>query len=90
VRKTPLLSHFYTKNKILSPRQDRDKHRESTQNKSGVSRRITWHGLTPDFTLNKTKEIYKEYHTKTFVDIGVAGFKLDEVRQRFLLPHFLY
>ena len=24
---------------------------------------ITWHGLTPDFTLNKTHEIYKEYHT---------------------------
>ena len=39
---------------------------------------ITWGGLTPDFTLNKTKQLYKEYHTKTFVDIGVAGFKLDE------------
>jgi hypothetical protein len=22
---------------------------------------ITWNGLTPDFTLNKTQEIYKEY-----------------------------
>jgi hypothetical protein len=39
---------------------------------------ITWHGLTPDFTLSKTQEIYKDYHAKTFVDIGVAGFKLDE------------
>ena len=45
---------------------------------TGVSDWITWHGLTPDFTLNKTQEIYKAYHTKTFVDIGVAGFKLDE------------
>ncbi len=39
---------------------------------------ITWGGLTPDFTLNKTKDIYKAYHTKTFLDIGIAGFKLDE------------
>ena len=40
---------------------------------------LTWGGLTPDFTLNKTQELYKQYHSKTFVDIGIAGFKLDEV-----------
>ena len=40
---------------------------------------LTWGGLTPDFTLNKTQELYKQYHSKTFVDIGIACFKLDEV-----------
>ena len=39
VRKTPLLSHLYTKRNIL-PRQARDKHRENSKN-SGVFRRLT-------------------------------------------------
>jgi hypothetical protein len=36
VRKTPLLSHFYDKTPIILPRQARDKHRESTQNRGRV------------------------------------------------------
>lgn len=35
-------------------------------------------GLTPDFSLNKTQELYMDYHTETFIKAGVAGFKLDE------------
>ena len=35
VRKTPLFAPFIYKNEIISPRQARDKHRESTQKKSG-------------------------------------------------------
>ncbi len=40
---------------------------------------LTWGGLTPDFTLESTRELFSEYHSKTFVEEGVAGFKLDEV-----------
>ena len=39
---------------------------------------LSFGGLTPDFTMNATRTIFQKYHTKTFIDIGVAGFKLDE------------
>ena len=35
-------------------------------------------GLTPDFTMNATRTLFSDYHRRTFVDAGVAGFKLDE------------
>lgn len=37
-----------------------------------------WNGLVPDFTLDKAKEIFANYHKETFVDKGIDGFKLDE------------
>ncbi len=37
-----------------------------------------WEGLVPDFSLEKTQEIFAEYHKKNFVDEGIDGFKLDE------------
>ncbi|MCU4165914.1 TIM-barrel domain-containing protein [Carboxylicivirga caseinilyticus] len=37
-----------------------------------------WNGLVPDFSLNKTREIFGGYHNNTFVLKGIAGFKLDE------------
>ena len=39
---------------------------------------LSFGGLTPDFTLNATRRIFVAHHAKTFVDAGVAGFKLDE------------
>ncbi|MDR3710138.1 MAG: glycoside hydrolase family 31 protein [Capsulimonadaceae bacterium] len=37
-----------------------------------------WHGLVPDFTIQKTRDIYSDFHAKTHVDAGVSGYKLDE------------
>jgi alpha-D-xyloside xylohydrolase len=37
-----------------------------------------WGGLVPDFAGEDARKILGDYHGKTFVDAGVAGFKLDE------------
>lgn len=37
-----------------------------------------WNGLVPDFTIDKAREIFSDYHKKVFTDKGIDGFKLDE------------
>lgn len=37
-----------------------------------------WGGLVPDFAGAPARNLFGEYHAKTFLDIGVSGFKLDE------------
>jgi alpha-D-xyloside xylohydrolase len=38
-----------------------------------------WNGLVPDFTLAKTRQLYKNHFKKNLIDIGVGGYKIDEV-----------
>ena len=38
-----------------------------------------WNGLVPDFTLAKTRQLYKNHFKKNHLDIGVGGYKMDEV-----------
>jgi alpha-D-xyloside xylohydrolase len=37
-----------------------------------------WNGLVPDFAGKTASPIFADYHKKTFVDKGVASFKMDE------------
>jgi alpha-D-xyloside xylohydrolase len=37
-----------------------------------------WGGLVPDFLQAETRRIFSDYHEKTFVAQGAAGFKADE------------
>ncbi|MBC7401063.1 MAG: glycoside hydrolase family 31 protein, partial [Mucilaginibacter sp.] len=37
-----------------------------------------WNGLVPDFAGKTAPAIFADYHKKTFVDNGIASFKLDE------------
>ena len=37
-----------------------------------------WGGLAPDFAGEEAREAFGAYHGKTFVDMGISGFKLDE------------
>lgn len=37
-----------------------------------------WGGLVPDFGGEAGREIFADYHGRTFVDAGISGFKLDE------------
>lgn len=37
-----------------------------------------WGGLVPDFADEHARETFGEFHGKTFVDMGISGFKLDE------------
>jgi alpha-D-xyloside xylohydrolase len=37
-----------------------------------------WGGLVPDFAGEQAREAFGAYHGKTFIDIGISGFKLDE------------
>ncbi len=39
---------------------------------------LVWRGLVPDFQDTEARRIFGEHHRKTFLDIGVSGFKLDE------------
>lgn len=39
---------------------------------------LVWNGLVPDFTTEKARKVFADYHRKYLVDIGVDGFKLDE------------
>lgn len=38
-----------------------------------------WNGLVPDFTLAKTRQVYKNHFRKNHIDLGVGGYKIDEV-----------
>lgn len=38
-----------------------------------------WNGIIPDFTLLKTRQYFKEHFLKNHLNIGVGGFKIDEV-----------
>lgn len=37
-----------------------------------------WKGLVPDFADQDARKIFADYHEKTFVNIGISGFKMDE------------
>jgi len=37
-----------------------------------------WGGLVPDFAAEPARAAFGDYHGKTFVDLGISGFKLDE------------
>ncbi len=37
-----------------------------------------WGGLVPDFAGEPARRIFGDYHGRSFIDIGVSGFKLDE------------
>jgi alpha-D-xyloside xylohydrolase len=37
-----------------------------------------WGGLVPDFASEDARATFGEYHSKTLLDIGISGFKLDE------------
>jgi alpha-D-xyloside xylohydrolase len=39
---------------------------------------LVWRGLVPDFQDREARRIFGEHHRKTFLDLGVSGFKLDE------------
>lgn len=47
-----------------------------------------WTGLVPDFTKAETQEIFWKHFEKEHVDIGVSGYKIDEVDgyDRYLWP----
>lgn len=38
-----------------------------------------WNGIVPDLTLKKTRDIFKEHFIKNHLNIGVSGYKIDEV-----------
>ncbi|WP_052487449.1 TIM-barrel domain-containing protein [Gordoniibacillus kamchatkensis] len=37
-----------------------------------------WGGIAPDYTMPDAQELYKKQHEKEHVELGVAGYKLDE------------
>ncbi|WP_439484360.1 glycoside hydrolase family 31 protein [Cyclobacterium plantarum] len=47
-----------------------------------------WAGIVPDFTLEKTKEIFWDHFDKNHIEQGVSGYKIDEVDgyDRYLWP----
>ncbi|NML40378.1 DUF5110 domain-containing protein [Chitinophaga sp. G-6-1-13] len=38
-----------------------------------------WNGLVPDLTLSSAQQVYKNLFKKQHIDIGVSGYKIDEV-----------
>ncbi|NOR76012.1 MAG: ABC transporter substrate-binding protein, partial [Draconibacterium sp.] len=38
-----------------------------------------WNGIVPDYTMEKPRQIMQEHFKKHQLDIGVSGFKMDEV-----------
>jgi alpha-D-xyloside xylohydrolase len=38
-----------------------------------------WNGIVPDITLPQVRQIYKDHFFKNHLDIGVGGYKIDEV-----------
>jgi alpha-D-xyloside xylohydrolase len=38
-----------------------------------------WLGIVPDYTLPEARTILADHHARTHVDIGVSGYKIDEV-----------
>jgi len=40
---------------------------------------MVWLGVVPDYTLPEARTIMQEHHTTNHLDIGVSGYKIDEV-----------
>ncbi|WP_136468611.1 TIM-barrel domain-containing protein [Flagellimonas onchidii] len=38
-----------------------------------------WNGIVPDFTLKEAKTLFKSHFMENHIDIGVSGYKIDEV-----------
>lgn len=38
-----------------------------------------WNGIVPDFTLPQARQLFKEHFLKNHLNIGVGGYKIDEV-----------
>ncbi|GAA3584608.1 TIM-barrel domain-containing protein [Snuella lapsa] len=38
-----------------------------------------WNGIVPDLTMKETRELFKEHFFKNHLNIGVSGYKIDEV-----------
>ncbi len=38
-----------------------------------------WNGIVPDLTLDNTQQLFKEHFVQNHLDIGVSGYKIDEV-----------
>jgi len=38
-----------------------------------------WNGIVPDLMLQETRDIFKEHFVENHLDIGVSGYKIDEV-----------
>jgi alpha-D-xyloside xylohydrolase len=38
-----------------------------------------WNGIVPDFTMPQARQLFKEHFMKHHLDIGVGGYKVDEV-----------
>lgn len=38
-----------------------------------------WNGLVPDLTLDQPRQLYKHFFVKSHLDVGVSGYKIDEV-----------
>ena len=38
-----------------------------------------WNGLVPDFTIEKAVQLYKEHFLENHIELGVSGYKIDEV-----------
>jgi alpha-D-xyloside xylohydrolase len=38
-----------------------------------------WNGIVPDFTIAETRDIFKKHFIENHLDIGVSGYKIDEV-----------
>ena len=40
---------------------------------------MVWLGLVPDYTMAEAREILQDHHKRNHLDIGVSGYKIDEV-----------
>lgn len=38
-----------------------------------------WNGIVPDFTIEETRELFKQHFLNNHLSIGVSGYKIDEV-----------
>ncbi len=38
-----------------------------------------WNGIVPDFTIEETRELFKQHFLTNHLSIGVSGYKIDEV-----------
>ena len=38
-----------------------------------------WNGIVPDFTLAETRKLFKEHFLRYHLDLGVSGYKIDEI-----------
>ena len=38
-----------------------------------------WNGIVPDFTMEPVRELFKDHFNKHHLDLGISGYKIDEV-----------